>query len=128
MSSSVHVMTLREPGCQCFCPEGRIKMRALAVSRHRVPCVYVHMVTIRLDLSNALDRHVARRLQGLASTQSGKCWVQSKLNRKVGRGIRARPFRGMMSVINALPNRLHETENTPPPLNISMVPVPREAG
>ncbi|CAM9154523.1 unnamed protein product [Ectocarpus sp. 4 AP-2014] len=35
-----------------------------------------------LDLSNALDRHVARRLQRLASTQSGKCWVQSKLNRK----------------------------------------------
>ncbi|CAM9500108.1 unnamed protein product, partial [Ectocarpus sp. 12 AP-2014] len=35
-----------------------------------------------LDLSNALDRHVARRLQRLASTQSGKCWVQSKLNKK----------------------------------------------
>ncbi|CAM9737544.1 unnamed protein product, partial [Ectocarpus sp. 8 AP-2014] len=35
-----------------------------------------------LDLSNAFDRHVARRLQRLASTQSGKCWVQSKLNKK----------------------------------------------
>ncbi|CBJ32832.1 Hypothetical leucine rich repeat protein [Ectocarpus siliculosus] len=35
-----------------------------------------------LDLSNALDRHVARWLQRLASTQSGKCWVQSKLNKK----------------------------------------------
>ncbi|CAM9756483.1 unnamed protein product, partial [Ectocarpus fasciculatus] len=35
-----------------------------------------------LNLSNALDRHVARRLQRLASTQSGKCWVQSKLNKK----------------------------------------------
>ncbi|CAM9141685.1 unnamed protein product [Scytosiphon promiscuus] len=36
-----------------------------------------------LDLSNALDRHVARRLQQLAYAQSGACWVQSKLNKKV---------------------------------------------
>ncbi|CAM9273249.1 unnamed protein product, partial [Hapterophycus canaliculatus] len=35
-----------------------------------------------LDLANALDRHVARRLQRLACTQSGACWIQPKLNKK----------------------------------------------
>lgn len=40
-------------------------------------------IVARLDLSNVFDRHVARQLQRLAGRQSGACWIQAKLNRRV---------------------------------------------